>query len=364
MNIGARIKELRIEQKITQDRLSEYLGISPQAVSKWENGTSMPDITALPMLAEIFNVTADYLLGIEYDVRDSKTEEYRRKYRELQIKGDNKGRCELMRKALAEYPRNYEFMNNLARSLPHVTGNPEDYQEIIELCKRIIAGCRDDSIRFSAIQTICRAYSYIGEDEKAAEYARMLPPRKYAREDTLAWIAKGENKAMIIQSNTLDLLMELGGYMISRTGHHMGMGNFELSFDDELTVYNTVLSLLKLPFNDENYYLINGKLAHVYRYMARLYALNADSENAMNCLKLAEHHADDFETNKDKGLKYTSIFFDKLQFEFTGTRHGDNNEYERLLRNIRQWHCFDFMRDSEEFKAFEKELEEKTNAAR
>ena len=186
MNIGARIKELRIEQKITQDRLSEYLGISPQAVSKWENGTSMPDITALPMLAEIFNVTADYLLGIEYDVRDSKTEKYRRKYRELQIKGDNNGRCELMRKALAEYPRNYEFMNNLARSLPHVTGKPEDYRDIIELCKRITAGCRDDSIRFSAIQTICRAYSYIGEDEKAAEYARMLPPRKYAREDTLA----------------------------------------------------------------------------------------------------------------------------------------------------------------------------------
>ena len=39
MNIGIRIKELRKEQKITQDRLSEYLGISPQAVSKLENGT-------------------------------------------------------------------------------------------------------------------------------------------------------------------------------------------------------------------------------------------------------------------------------------------------------------------------------------
>ena len=102
----------------------------------------------------------------------------------------------------------------------------------------------------------------------------------------------------------------------------------------------------------------------MYRYMARLYALNADSENAMKCLRLAGRHADDFETNKDKGLKYTSVFFDKLQFEFTGTRHGDNNEYERLLKNIRQWRCFDFMRDSEEFRTFEKELEEKANAVR
>ncbi len=201
MNIGARIKELRLEKRITQDRLSEYLGISPQAVSKWENGTTMPDITALPMLAKIFNVTTDYLLGMEYDARDSRTEEYRKKYRELQTKGDNAGRCELMRKAVAEYPGNYEFMNDLARSLTHVACTSEDYQEIIGLCRRIIAGCHDDSIRFSAIQTICRAYSYTGEDEKALEYAHMLPPRKYAREDTLAWIAKGENKTRICRDS-------------------------------------------------------------------------------------------------------------------------------------------------------------------
>lgn len=88
MNIGTRIKELRKEQKITQDRLSEYLGISPQAVSKWENGTSMPDITVLPMLSEIFSVSTDYLLGVEYDVHDSKKAEYQRKYQELQANGD------------------------------------------------------------------------------------------------------------------------------------------------------------------------------------------------------------------------------------------------------------------------------------
>ncbi len=362
MDIGTRIRELRIEQKITQDRLSEYMGISPQAISKWENGTTMPDIRALPMLAEIFNVTTDYLLGIEYDVCDSRIEEYRKKYRELQRKGDNEGRCVLMRKALAEYPRNYEFMNYLVRSLSYIAHEPEDYQEIIELCRRLIAGCRDDDIRFSAIQTLCRAYSDTGEDEKALEYARMLPLRKYAREDTLAWVARGENKMMIIQSNTLDLLMELGDYMISRTGRHRGMGDYGLSFDEELSVYHTVLSLLKLPFNDENYYLINGKLAHVYRYMARLYARNGDSENAMKCLKLAEHHADAFENSKNKGLKYTSLFFDQLQFEFMGTRHGDSSEYGPVLKTIRQ-HCFDFMRDSEEFRAFEKEVEEKANAA-
>ena len=68
-----------------------------------------------------------------------------------------------------------------------------------------------------------------------------------------------------------------------------------------------------------------------------------------------------FETNNNKGLKYTSIFFDKLQFEFIGTRHGDSNEYGRILRKIREWDCFDFMRDSEEFKAFENRIKEKAD---
>ena len=365
MNIGTRIKELRKEQKITQDRLSEYLGISPQAVSKWENGTSMPDITVLPMLSELFSVSTDYLLGVEYDVYDSKTAEYQRKYRELQANGDVQGRCELMRKALTEYPRNYEFMNNLARSLPHVADNIEDYQKVISLCNRIIAGCKDDTIRYSAIQTICRTYHYIGENKKAIEYANMLPSGEYAKENALAWVANGDSKNMIIESNTLEMLIELATYMLARVGKWAGrqatMDNVSLSFDEELLVYNTVLSLLKLLFTDEKYYVIDAKIAQVHRFIARLYARNSDSENAMAHLRLSEHHAEMFETNKNKGLKYTSIFFDKLQFEHIGTRHGDSNEYARILIKIRQWDCFDFMRDSEEFKAFGNRIKEKAD---
>ena len=47
MNIGAKIKDLRKKRGITQERLAEYLNISAQAVSKWENGKSVPDAKAL-----------------------------------------------------------------------------------------------------------------------------------------------------------------------------------------------------------------------------------------------------------------------------------------------------------------------------
>ena len=45
MNIGNQIKNLRLEKKVTQEELAEYLGVSAQAVSKWETNASTPDIT-------------------------------------------------------------------------------------------------------------------------------------------------------------------------------------------------------------------------------------------------------------------------------------------------------------------------------
>ena len=62
--IGSRIKQLRKSRGMTQDRLAEQLGVSAQAVSKWENDISSPDISLLPKLAEIFQVTTDSLLGV------------------------------------------------------------------------------------------------------------------------------------------------------------------------------------------------------------------------------------------------------------------------------------------------------------
>ena len=63
--IGKRIVRYRKAMGLTQDQLAEKLGVTAQAVSKWENDQSCPDITMLPKLAEIFGVTTDALLGRE-----------------------------------------------------------------------------------------------------------------------------------------------------------------------------------------------------------------------------------------------------------------------------------------------------------
>lgn len=71
--LGKRIVQNRKRLGLTQDALAEKLGVTAQAVSKWENDQSCPDITMLPKLAEIFGTTTDVLLGVaeEIPVRES-----------------------------------------------------------------------------------------------------------------------------------------------------------------------------------------------------------------------------------------------------------------------------------------------------
>lgn len=65
MTIGEKIKEYRRENRVTQERLAKHLSISYQAVSKWENEDSQPDISLLVPIAKFFNVSVDDLLNFE-----------------------------------------------------------------------------------------------------------------------------------------------------------------------------------------------------------------------------------------------------------------------------------------------------------
>lgn len=61
--IGETIVRLRRKQGLTQEALSALIGVSPQSVSKWENNANMPDISLLPLLADIFQCSLDELFG-------------------------------------------------------------------------------------------------------------------------------------------------------------------------------------------------------------------------------------------------------------------------------------------------------------
>ena len=74
MELGKKIKQLRFKASLTQEQLAESVGVSAQAVSKWENSVAMPDIALLPQLAEIFGVSIDDLFDLTVEQRFNRIE--------------------------------------------------------------------------------------------------------------------------------------------------------------------------------------------------------------------------------------------------------------------------------------------------
>jgi transcriptional regulator with XRE-family HTH domain len=95
-NIGGNIKKLRIEKQVTQEQIAERLSISYQAVSKWENGVTTPDIYMLPDIAEYFGVPIDELFKVDMKA-------YRNKAQRLLSVYESTGRDEDYERAEAEY---------------------------------------------------------------------------------------------------------------------------------------------------------------------------------------------------------------------------------------------------------------------
>ena len=112
VNLGNKIRELRKEKNISQEVLAQYLGVSFQAVSKWENGTALPDITLVPQIANFFGVSADELLCMK---ETEETEEFIRSISSLP------GICVKGLMTIAPYVENAEENRQYFRKLKQLS---------------------------------------------------------------------------------------------------------------------------------------------------------------------------------------------------------------------------------------------------
>jgi len=149
-DFGNRIKSLRLSRSMTQEQLAQKLGVSAQAVSKWESGTNMPDILMLPDLSVIFGVTIDELFAMTdehrmerienmlYDVRFLSQDEFlqHEKYlKDLQSKPEHSAEAGLLlamlyNKRAKEY---HEMAKPLARTaLQQIPGKKDAHNAIFD----------------------------------------------------------------------------------------------------------------------------------------------------------------------------------------------------------------------------------------
>ena len=118
LKIGKRIKALRNRDGVTQEKLADAIGVTSQAISKWENEIGYPDIEYITPIANFFNVTIDDLFGHDKGESENKIKEYCNKFDEMHRNWEDVNeRIDLMRQALAEFPAVEKLLVRLATAL-------------------------------------------------------------------------------------------------------------------------------------------------------------------------------------------------------------------------------------------------------
>lgn len=185
VTIGSTIKTLRIAKGMTQEKLAERLGISSQAVSKWERGITYPDIMYLPVLTKVLNVSSDALLGIESNDKDTKSALYDEAYDLWQNGRRNEGMYWLAREAVADCPQDFSYAYWLAsvelwlafEECRNPQPDSEYFNDLMENAlrrfDRIAEACPDKALRNSGALgkiTVLRLAERIEEADWSAEF--------------------------------------------------------------------------------------------------------------------------------------------------------------------------------------------------
>ena len=120
LNLAKNLKKLRKERGITQEELAGFIGVSFQAVSKWERDEGYPDITILPSLANFFCVTLDDLVGMNEIQNTEKREQIVKKALALSSEGKTAECISVLRDGLHTYPDDFRIMEALAGQVLNV----------------------------------------------------------------------------------------------------------------------------------------------------------------------------------------------------------------------------------------------------
>jgi len=196
--IGERLKHLRCERGITQEKLAEALRVSCQSVSRWELGACYPDVELLPVIANYFDVTLDDLVGMDR-MRSAQTRNgiFTRAL-VLERQGDWLAAIEVFREAIRIYPNDDGLRAELALALSR-TGDSRDRDEAISLSEKVLENSDSEKLRSTVQANLCYLYSAAGLTEKAAAMGRALPHIWECREMLMPGLVPAEQRAETIE---------------------------------------------------------------------------------------------------------------------------------------------------------------------
>ena len=314
---GERIRQLRAKKNVTQEQLAVFLGVTPQAVSRWENGGGYPDIEYLPMLADFFGVTTDDILGIHPDTRAQRLREI---YAQIEYTSKNKEASEdtiaYIRAAAAEFPAEERLQDALACEICKVymweeSPNRTKLYEAEKIYKTLIETTRDNDLRCGVLESLCSLYAHGYRDiDKATATAEMLSSMKYTRESVLANVL-GNFDNRYRQEYIVRLVWELGHAMEwSVTSENAP--NSPDTWEAKLAALDTILALYDAMFGgDLNYF--HEHAAKICRLKATYLVAMGRYDKALDELGAMLSHTLECDALQP-GYPFTSYFASELTF--------------------------------------------------
>ena len=171
--LAENIRKFRKERSLTQEQLSEVLGVTAGAVYKWEAGLSIPELDLIVEMADFFDTSVDVLVG--YETKDNRREATVKRLQEYRRQKDPAGLTEA-EKALKKYPNSFRIVNESAtlyRAFGIETGDKELYLRALELIEKSILLIDQNTDPEISEQTLsgkmAEVYLGLGDWEKAVE---------------------------------------------------------------------------------------------------------------------------------------------------------------------------------------------------
>lgn len=314
LKLGDRIRQLRRRDGRTQEELATAVGVSCQAVSRWETDGAYPDIETIPSIANYFGITIDELFGYSSD-RDRKIEAVIARVDAYNIKarGDDEWVDEclgILREALAEFPQNERLLITLADTLSEagwrrhhewLSYDDEGYiqhqydihrknvywQEAVKVCEALLNAAKDPAVVTKATSILVLLYRNIGETEKAVACANRMPELKHSREILLAAATDGKEEARYIGDALLKMASKFAEQFV------YGLVNNLHHYETDMPIHKLkgLISLFDLICDDGNLGEYHGEVVKLYLYLSRVQWERGYRDDAFASLDEALRHA-------------------------------------------------------------------------
>lgn len=327
MSIGTTIKKLRRDKNITQEQLAEMLGISTNAVSQWECGKTAPDISHLPILANIFEVSADVLLEIDIANSKKQTEikEFTAKYAELHSQGKTQERLNLCRAIQKKYPNDETVRYYLMRVLQNGYSD-ESFDEIVMLGEQLL-NSSNMQYRMGTIQALCYIHLHHGDREKALQYADMIPPAM----DLHKHVLEGDKLVKHCQNYFWNICGDMYIYM----QYLINCSAAQYTHEEKHSAWGTLYNMIHMIFSDKDFGFWHDRLGRISFFMALESGKQGEFERAMQELEQAIMHFGGYQSFAE--INHTSLLVNKITVNVSNIAKSSDetlgHTYWRYLNN-------------------------------